>query len=78
MANATTTPAAPPAFIGWWRPNRRAAWAKLAEGASYDEALAQLLSALANVKGGDSLVTRAGTDLNRPARPYHAGGRRLL
>ena len=71
--STTTTPA----FRGWWRPNRRTAWTRLAEGATYDAALAELLTALAGVKGGDSIVTRADADPNRPAPKHRQGGRRM-
>lgn len=73
MTTATT-----PAFRGWWRPNRRTAWTKLAEGPDYATALDRLIEAVARVRGGDSVVLRACEDPNGPARPFHAGGRRRL
>ena len=75
---STATPDAPPVFIGWWRPRKGLPWMRIAEGADYDTTLGRLVEALSAMRGGDSVVLRAGEDPNAPARPFHAGGRRLL
>jgi hypothetical protein len=52
----TTTAAA---WCGWFRPNKQAAWTRLAEGNTYSAALDNLLDALASMHGGESVVLPA-------------------
>jgi hypothetical protein len=53
-------------WCGWFRPNKKIAWVKLAEGNTYSAALDALLDALASRKGGESMVLPAG---RHPADP---------
>jgi hypothetical protein len=65
----TTDTAAPPAYIGWWRCNRKARWSCVAGGADYDAAWQATLDVLdqQRVHGGESLVLSAGRHPNETA-----------
>jgi hypothetical protein len=71
MIAATTT-----LFIGWWRPDKRTRWTRLADGDDYDAAWASLLDALASVHGGESMVLRGCENPNGGGRRMGAKGRR--
>ena len=64
-------------FAGWFSPDLRTAWTRLAENATYAEALGRRIDATAAVRWGDTLVTRAGVGPNRSA-PKYCGRRRML
>jgi hypothetical protein len=45
-------------YIGWWRPSKRHAWERLAEGDDYGRVLNDLLDAVGyRPRGGEMLVT---------------------
>ena len=75
----TTAPASEPAFIAWYREDRSRQWERLAEGATHDDAFNAMLDALADRRGGESLVLSADRHPNETAgRRFIGGGRRLL
>jgi hypothetical protein len=66
------------AWCGWFRPRVGVTWSKIAEGQTYDEALARLLDALAALRGnGESIVLEAGRHPNdrRAGRRWQRRGR---
>jgi hypothetical protein len=56
-----------PAFIAWWRVNRLGLWERLAVGDTEAEAFNALLDALAERKGGESIVLPRGRHPNATA-----------
>jgi hypothetical protein len=57
-------------FLGWWRPDRRTPWTRLARGETNEEAWGALLDALTSVRGGESIVLRGVENPNiRRQRP---------
>jgi hypothetical protein len=62
-----TTPTLSPAYIAWWRASRLDRWDRLAVGATHDEATNRMLDALAERKGGESIVLPRGRHPNQTA-----------
>jgi hypothetical protein len=69
-----TTTATAPAWIGWHRASKRAAWVRTVEGTDYGDTWSALLDAVAGRPGGECLVLAADTDANQGASQRKSTG----